>query len=266
MPRILMADDDLNLLELSAEILRPHAEVECVSQTAQALRLICQNPYDLLITDLNIEHASDGLLLAGAMRALQPAAHTVLITGYPDFTGAVAAFQGTLDRVLVKPVDLKELLRLPLMQPAITLRPTGAGQDSLWRLLEREQGRILDEWLKLAESDPQLGSIKISVEARLDHMCELMGGLSKPQSRHGQEQASAEKHGRERRRLGFRTEWIFLEMSYLRRSIFEAILRGLLDLDLSRFPQDLFSIILRLDADLLDSLRAFGLSDATPPV
>jgi hypothetical protein len=40
---------------------------------------------------------------------------------------------------------------------------------------------------------------------------------------------------------------------------FEAILRELLELDLSRFAQDLFTLNLRLDVDLLASLRAFGL-------
>lgn len=255
-----MADDDESLLQLSADLLSPQAEVDCVSATAQALRWILERDYDLLITDLNIEHASDGLMLAAAMRVVHPRARNVLITGYPDFTGAITAFQGALDEVLIKPVDVKALMKLPQQQVPAPAIPAGTGRMTVWTLVGRERNAIVAAWLKLVEADPLLSSITMTPEERLDHMTELLDGLCEASARPEKERASAERHGYERRRLGYNPEWISIEMSYLRRVIFGTAISGLLGLDLSRFPQDLFTLNLRLDADMLDSLRAFGLA------
>ncbi|HVA64372.1 MAG TPA: hypothetical protein VNF74_11655, partial [Terriglobales bacterium] len=64
---------------------------------------------------------------------------------------------------------------------------------------------------------------------------------------------------RARNLQGYRPEWVTMELSHLRRAIFESVLRSLLEMDLSRFPYDLFELDIRLDADMLESLRAFGL-------
>jgi YesN/AraC family two-component response regulator len=259
MPRILLADDDASLLQLSAELLGPYAEVDATPETKQALQWIFERRYDLLITDLNIERASDGLLLAAAVRALHPETRTVLITGYPDFTGAIAAMQSTLDRVLIKPVDFKELINLPQALPERSTRQPTGGNATIWQVITREQERILEAWLTLIEADPYLRAISMNREERLDHMTNLVQSLCKPESGTEQERESAKHHGLQRREHGYHPEWISIEMSYMRRVIFEAILRELLELDLSRFAQDLFTLNLRLDVDLLASLRAFGL-------
>ena len=261
MPRVLIAENDLALLELTAKLLRDAAEVDTAATLAEALRLIVEREYQFLLTDLNLRRGGEGLLLASAMRALHPQARNIMITGYPDFAGALAAIQSTLDEIHLKPLAPEMLRHLwgesgPSVPPVVA----GPGLSSIWDLIGREHHRIVGSWLQQAEADPQLGAIHMTTAQRLDHMSELVDGLRFASGQPEEERTGAIKHGRERRNLGYRAEWLSIEISFLRRAISDVTLSALLELDLSRFPRDLFALNLRLDADLLESLRAFGLN------
>lgn len=260
--RILVVEDDRDSLELTSALLGQQAEVDGASDPAQALRLIASVSYKLLVTDLDIAGGGDGLILAGAMRYLQPHARTVLITGYPDFARALEAIQASLDLTLIKPVPPAQLRNLP-KSAAIAAPASGQNAKSrMAHLLASHQSEILGTWLKLVEADQRLNTIPLNAAERLDHMLGVVVGLSRSYVASAEEQESAVQHGRSRSLQHYRPEWVTLEMSYLRRAIFASVLRNLLLLDLSRFPEDLFELDLRLDADLLDSLRAFGLKAA----
>lgn len=263
MARILLAENDPNLLELTEQLLSSQGTIDAVGSPHAALRAIAANEYDLLLTDLNLGHPGDGLVLAAAMRLLHPRARTILITGYPDFTGALAALQETFDEIVLKPAAPRALLDL-------VSRPVSAGaalpvvkapKMSLWDLLARERTRIVGEWLHLVERDPQLGSVKLSTAQRLDHLA-LMAAALFERADASEERSDARQHGRQRLRHYPEPYWISLEISYLRRAIFDTVLRGLLELDLSRFPGEMFDLNLRLDHDMMESLRAFGLKEA----
>lgn len=257
MARVLVAEDDQSLLQLSVELLASSAEVDAASHTAPALRLIAAHDYDLLLTDLNIDRGGDGLILAGAMRALHPSARNVLMSGFPDFTRALAALQAELDQILTKPVATATLRTMA--EPGAWSRahpPTGP-KLSLCALLARQQQKILADWLRLVEADPHLGSVALSPVKRVDHMTMLLEGLVL--HREDVERAGAVRHGQVREAEYPAPTWVSLEFSYLRRALLDAVLRELLEIDLSRFPQEMLDLNLRLDADLLESLHAYGL-------
>lgn len=262
---ILAVEDDRDLLELTSAILGNEARVECTTDPAEALRSMMARHFDLLITDLSITHGGDGLILAGAMRHLQPHARTALITGYPDFTRALAAMQGTLDKVLLKPIEVDDLRKLPQLTRTAVRTALDPGRKTLWTLLEEQKTELLKEWLAMVERDPELCRRPLAPSERLDHMEEILGELAG----HGagplqtqEKERKARLHGRDRREHHYRAEWVAKELGYLRRVIYAAVLRDLLHLDLSRITADLFALNTSLDNDLLDSLRSFGLLTA----
>ncbi|MGH9475508.1 MAG: response regulator [Terriglobales bacterium] len=263
--RILAVEDDRDLLELTGAILGQENDIACECTAASALRRIASEAFDLLITDLNIAGAGDGLLLSGAMRYLQPGARTVLITGYPDFTHSLVAMQATLDLILLKPVEVEALRQLPRQvssaegRKALTL-----GHESLWSLLRRSQTEVLSAWLKLVESDPELAQIPLSASDRLDHVGEILTDLAGHGAQASAQEAAAQQHGHVRHGQSYQAEWIAKELSFLRRAIFEAVLRDLLHLDLSMLATQLFELDSAVDTALLRSLQEFGLL-ARPP-
>lgn len=260
---ILAVEDDRDLLELTSVILGNESRVECTTDPAEALRSMMTRHFDLLITDLSITHGGDGLILAGAMRHLQPHARTALITGYPDFTRALAAMQGTLDKVLLKPIEVDDLRKLPQLTHTAVRTALDPGRKTLWTLIEGQKTELLKEWLAMVERDPELCGHPLAPTERLDHMEDILGELAGhgagPPLQTPESERKARLHGLDRRAHNYRAEWVAKELSYLRRVIYSAVLRELLDLDLSRITGDLFTMNTALDADLLDSLRSFGL-------
>lgn len=260
MPRILVAEDDPSLLRLTAEILGQDAEVETTSDMAQALRALAERKYELLITDLNLEHPGGGLILAGANRALHPGSRNALMTGNADFAAALTALRSTLDQVLLKPVDTAALLELSRSAGAPESgRREAAAKTPLRQLLGLHRAAVVEDWMRLVLADPVLGQFSLNPQERVDHIDVVVEGLGQSRRRSEREHEAAVQHGQLRKSLGYRAEWLSLEIAYLRRACFDVILRELAELDLKRFPQELFELNLRLDADLLDSLTAFGL-------
>ncbi len=259
--RILVAEDDRDMLELTRTILGQTDEVDIADHPAPALRLIAAREYDLLITDLNICHACDGLLLAGAMRALHPRARTVLVTGNPDFTRALHAMQSSLDLIVLKPVEIDLLRGIPRMAP---VPPGGAaprypGKATVAEVLAAHRAEIIAAWMKLVRADPVLGALPLDDAERLDHVAHLLDALAGIQPDPEDERAAAEEHGRTRRGQNYRVAWVAAEVSYLRRAAVEMVINNLLELDLGQLPFGLFDLHTRLDTDLLHALLAFGL-------
>jgi hypothetical protein len=58
----------------------------------------------VLITDLHMPHAEQGFTVVTAMRHSQPAALTLLVSGYPDVQSAMAAILLEADEIIVKPL------------------------------------------------------------------------------------------------------------------------------------------------------------------
>lgn len=260
-PRILVVEDDRDLLELTSAILGQENSIACESETAPALRRIASEHFDLLITDLNVEGAGDGLLLAGSMRYLQPGARTVLITGNPDFTRSLLAMQTSLDLVLLKPLEVDQIRNLPhqVASPAARTRQ-GVGRTSLWLMVERKKTDIVTAWLRMVEQDPELAQVPLTPAGRLDHMDAILDDLARLGSSEGQKpERLAHEHGRQRQIQNYRAEWVAKEISFLRRAIFDIVLRELLDLDVSNLPHEILEVNNTLDTALLNSLRAFRL-------
>ena len=76
----------------------------------RAMELLQTEPFDLVITDLNLP-GSDGLQLIRHVKAARPHVPILVTTGYTDPDYTYHAYQAGADDVILKPVDRDQLLR-----------------------------------------------------------------------------------------------------------------------------------------------------------
>jgi DNA-binding NtrC family response regulator len=109
--RILFVDDEPNIRLTLPPVLEQHGfEVKSAASVAEAVEQIKASPFDVLISDLNVEESGDGFRVVSAMREKQPDCITLILTGYPGFETAVDALRLRVDDYVVKPVDVETLI------------------------------------------------------------------------------------------------------------------------------------------------------------
>jgi two-component system response regulator HydG len=133
--KVLVIDDEPFHAETVAESLE-RVGYECVVATSGSAgaRLIEQDEFDVIVTDLKMADL-DGLAILRKAREALPEAEVVMITGHGDVKTAVEAIKEGAANYLTKPVDLGELR-------AIVDR---AGERLRLAKLNRELKRQLDE-------------------------------------------------------------------------------------------------------------------------
>src|SRR5271169_851258 len=107
--RVLVVDDDEPHAVAVAESLE-RVGYECVVATSggEGLRLIEEQVFDIVITDLIMEGVGGLEVLAKAKREL-PDAEVVILTGHSTIKTAVTAMQAGASTYLTKPLDINEL-------------------------------------------------------------------------------------------------------------------------------------------------------------
>jgi DNA-binding NtrC family response regulator len=101
-PKILFVDDEDSIRLTLPPLLQSYGfEVTAAATVAEALGLISQHKFDVLISDLNIGHPEDGFTVVSAMRTHQPDASRLIArlslslstfpTATPAFVAPVAA-------------------------------------------------------------------------------------------------------------------------------------------------------------------------------
>jgi DNA-binding response OmpR family regulator len=108
--RILVVDDEVEVLGAVSRALR---KTDCAIDTAgsaeEALRLMADNSYHVVITDLMMPE-TDGLGLMNALREMGSVAETIVITGYPAVESALRAKQLGAFEYVTKPFTRQEIL------------------------------------------------------------------------------------------------------------------------------------------------------------
>ncbi|HEY2156027.1 MAG TPA: sigma-54 dependent transcriptional regulator [Isosphaeraceae bacterium] len=107
--RVLVVDDDEPHAQAVAESLE-RVGYECIVATSgrEGLRLIEEQDFDIVLTDLLMDDVGGMEVLARAKREL-PDAEVVILTGYNTAKAAVAALQSGAATYLTKPLDINEL-------------------------------------------------------------------------------------------------------------------------------------------------------------
>src|ERR1700720_4719787 len=104
--KVLLVDDDENVRFGLGELLESKGfEITTAASVHEALKLIISETYDVLLSDLHMPGAGDGLTVVSAMRHANPTAVTLLLSAFPEMTAAAAAILQQTDEILLKPVD-----------------------------------------------------------------------------------------------------------------------------------------------------------------
>jgi DNA-binding response OmpR family regulator len=110
MPSVLLVEDDLLLSQAFAEVLQIEtgAEVEIIQDGQAVLERLSSAPTDVVLLDLHLPHVS-GLEVLRQMRAHSVWANTPVLVMTADVLRSKDA-EGLANKVLVKPVNLEDLL------------------------------------------------------------------------------------------------------------------------------------------------------------
>ncbi|MFQ5898802.1 MAG: sigma-54-dependent transcriptional regulator [Candidatus Methylomirabilia bacterium] len=110
--RILVVDDEFNIRTALAKILEKAGHAVTTAESGdQALRLLHETPFDLVLTDLKMVGA-DGMDVLRAVRQRQPESEVVLLTAYGTIQSAVEATKIGAYEYLTKPADPERLVRI----------------------------------------------------------------------------------------------------------------------------------------------------------
>ena len=117
--RILVVDDDALILESISELLRLEGyQVEAASVPEQALKMLDDGKYNLLLTDVNMPGVN-GFELLKLVKRKHPETVVVLITGYGTIENAVEAIKMGAVHYVTKPIiddEIKLIVARSLQQ------------------------------------------------------------------------------------------------------------------------------------------------------
>jgi two-component system, OmpR family, phosphate regulon sensor histidine kinase PhoR len=102
-PRILVVDDELTVCKSIRQVLiRGDYEVDMAQSGEEALGKEAERPYDVMIVDLMMP-GLNGLDLLRMLRARNPKARIIMVTGYPTMRNTLQAMQLGATDFLPKP-------------------------------------------------------------------------------------------------------------------------------------------------------------------
>ncbi len=108
-PRVLVVDDDQNIISAFEDFFRrEHCTMIAASTAQDAIRILETSVIDLLITDIRLKEQS-GVTLFMRMKEMRPEVPVIVITGYPESISEndVRALGAT--SLLLKPLELRKL-------------------------------------------------------------------------------------------------------------------------------------------------------------
>ncbi|MBX9572932.1 MAG: response regulator transcription factor [Candidatus Obscuribacterales bacterium] len=149
MPRVLAIDDDVNLLDnVKISLEMEKIDVDTASTAEDALWLIKQPVYDLLILDWQIPGTS-GIELCQAHRRHGYSTPVMMLTAMDRISDKEVGFNAGADDYLTKPFDIRELI---LRVRALLKRSTAKVVANLVRLANLEVN--LDTRIVSRNSEP----------------------------------------------------------------------------------------------------------------
>ncbi|MDH3600042.1 MAG: ATP-binding protein [Candidatus Tectomicrobia bacterium] len=148
--KVLLVDDDLPILDTLKRVLaREGIEVTATSTPAEALQLLGQESFAVVMSDFRMP-GMDGATLLEKAQDISPDTVRLILTGHTDTELAMEAInRGHVYRFLIKPWDNEEL-RIALRQ-AIASYALATENSRLLRLTE-QQNIELKEWNQILEN------------------------------------------------------------------------------------------------------------------
>src|SRR5438270_8421067 len=259
---ILFVDDEPGIRATLPAILTGFGfEVTAAATVPEALGLITNRRFDVLISDLNIGQPGDGFTVVSAMRRTQPEATTFILTGYPAFETALEAIRQQVDDYLVKPADIENLVAT--IQQKLKGPRTNSHRiepKPLADILEESKREIVQQWVSAAREDPEIGQAGLSDRELANYLPALIGELIK-RCRDGKLSDEAGKaaaaHGRTRFKQGCTIPAVIREARLLQDIVGRLVQDNLLRTDVSAVIPGVVRIGETVQTFLEASIREF---------
>ena len=259
--QVLFVDDEKNIrLTLPLMLESFGFKVTSAGTVAEALRLISEREFDVLLSDMNIDRAGDGFTVVSAMRSIQPKAVRLILTGYPDIDTAMRAIREQVDDYLVKPTEVENLVATIRSKLEQSCRPPTVSLKRLSEIIKRERDFVNEKWLALTKADADFISIQLSDSERKDHVPRVLdvviaileGGEITNESRN-----VAALHGATRFDQGYSARLVLREAKLLQDAIAACIHRHLLEIEISSLIPDMVRVFGIVQTLLEEAMDAF---------
>jgi YesN/AraC family two-component response regulator len=261
--KLLLVDDETALLESLCAILTMHNfDVTTASSVADALRHISTQSFDVLLSDLHMPGAGDGLTVVSAMRHANPKAVTMLLSAFPQMTAAAQAILLQADEILVKPMDIPTLIDA-IKQRVAQGAPRSRVVESVATILERTTESTIKDWFRDVEAAERLKTVALNFEMRSAHLPQLFLDLIHrlrsfvPLGTRELVSSSAHEHGILRRQQGYTASMMVEESRMLQVSIFRALQENLMNIDFSVLLIGVMTIADEVDSQLSQAMESY---------
>ena len=266
--RILLVDDNDSIRAVFLEGLeRRGFEVIPASTVSAALNLISTEKFDVLLSDLHMPNAGDGLTVVSAMRHAHPNAITLVQSGYPAMEDATHEILLQVDEIIAKPVSLAQIAEIISKRLSNPKARMALNKQRVSIILQRAMDSTIRNWMTRVESNEELTAIPLSSQERTGHLPLLLGDLVRRLRLAPTTQAliskAAREHGILRRIQGYTIAMVVEESRMLQVSIFETLQNNLGEVDFSTVLLDVMAIADEVDSQLKQTV--LGFVDAVPP-
>jgi CheY-like chemotaxis protein len=271
--KVLLVDDDAILLYTLAKVLEHNDFVVTTAATvSEALKHISSDHFDVLLSDLHMPGAGDGLTVVSAMRHANPKAVTMLLSAFPEMGAAAHAIMLQADEILVKPMDVKALV--DAIKSRLATGPTRLRVvESVATILERSVDSTIEDWFERVGLEESLMAIPLSRELRCFHLISVFRDLVerlrtfKPLGTKEPMSVSAAEHGLTRRKQGYTAAMMVEESRVLQVSIFNTLQNNLASIDFSVLLIGVMTIADEVDSQLSQAMKSYiaeSIADALP--
>jgi ActR/RegA family two-component response regulator len=263
-PRLLLVDDIESVrVTLKAALEINGFDVTAAAGVNEALQCIGASEFDVLISDLHMPDRGDGLTVVSAMRNAHPKAVTLVYSGYPEMEEATNAILLQADQILLKPLNIKDLVEVIHENLASGSKVTQRVTESVASILEKDTDRIIQLWLSRVEEHTELRKLPLSSQERTGHLPLLLFDLVKRlrrrtsvDGRHPNSEA-AHEHGKMRCKQGYNAPLMVEESRMLQVSIFQILQDNLARVDFSLVLVDVMTIADEVDSQLCQAMQGF---------
>jgi len=261
--KVLLVDDDENALSGLAELLEYKGfEIKTAASVPEALKHITSDTYDVLLSDLHMPGAGDGLTVVSAMRHANPRAITLLLTAFPEMGAATHAILLQTDQILVKPIGLKALVDT-ITQRLVSGPPGPRVVESVSTVLERSSQSTIEDWFKRVQRDERLMAVPLSYELRCAHLPQVFRDLEyrlrspRPLGTKELMSIAAAQHGVRRHKQGYTAAMLVEESRMLQASIFQMLQNNLASIDFSLLLFGVMTIADEVDSQLSQAMDSY---------
>jgi len=262
-PSVLLVDDNEQVRTTLGAVLEANQfRVTSAANVSEALQLIGKHTFDVLLCDLHMPGAGDGFTVVSAMRHTNENAITLVFTGYPALKEAMQAILLQADEILVKPMDVAELVELIREKLAKRGKRAPTNIERVASILARDSKATIQNWLARVRLEPELMAISLSDEKRTGHLpkllSELVHRLLNPRSLGTKAVSNAAVlHGKVRAAQGYSISSLVEESRILQVSIFETLQNNLCTVDFSLLLLDVMTIADEVDSQLKQTISSF---------